>query len=131
MTDGEHISKRDIEDFCIKNGWKSWYNDNYWIKDNEYAGKTLCELYCRLKYPDLSNKELFPLVMNLEYRLNEDKNLYIHGKTFHLKDELKKRFNAKWDVDKKCWYVNAKEIMNEQLHEFCYSQHNPLNFSWN
>lgn len=126
------MNKKEMECFLLDKDWKPFYSDNYWIKGNEsdYSGVTLCEAYCREKYSELNPNELFNKVMEFEFILNLDSKLYIVGSTFKCKEELKKLFKAKYDSNKKCWWVSPEYIKDKSFHDYCYSKERHFRFRW-
>lgn len=126
------MKRSEIEQYVQDNGYHAFYSDNYWIKNGEsdYSGTTLCEAYCRIKYPNVTPEELFNLTMQTEYELHKHKRLGICGKTFKFKDELKQKFRAKFDRELKLWWVDAQYIKDPNFHDYCYTTERNFSFRW-
>ncbi len=127
------ITKTEVETFLKANHYHPFYSDNYWIKDggSDYSGITLCEAYCRAKFPEAHPTELFRLTVELEYILNQTSRLAIIGKrTFDYKDELKTKFGAKWNPVIKKWHVDAEKIKDPAFHDYCYDRSHNFRFRW-
>lgn len=128
------LTKEKVQSYLKTKGWSAFYNPNYWINDSkgisDYSGKTLCEAYCFEKYGNLNGEIFFDRVMDVEFELNHDKKLGIVGKTFKFKEDLKSKFNAKWDAKNKIWYVDPSYIKSSVFHEYCYSTGRDFNFKW-
>ena len=51
--------------------------------------------------------------------LKSEGNLFLKGKTFDLKEQLKAQFGARWDTSMKMWVINdASETVEESVRDF-------------
>jgi hypothetical protein len=51
--------------------------------------------------------------------LKSEGNLFLKGKTFDLKEQLKAQFGARWDTSMKMWVINdASETLEESVRDF-------------
>jgi hypothetical protein len=126
------MTRIEVEKYLKSKNWHPFYNDNYWIAPggSDYSGVTLCQAYCTARYGQIPAAELFQKVIELEFELNRDKKLGIVGKTFTFKNELKSKWGAQWEPDKKMWYVSADKIQDHIFHDYCYDSKRRVRFEW-
>lgn len=125
------MNRSEVEEYLRIRGWSPFYSNNYWIAKggSDYSGIPLCQAYVQEKFgrhiPDL-----FERVVDLEYQINSNKRLYIVGKTYGAKDQLKNLWHAKWDANRSQWYVSADKIKDKTFHDFCYNKKHNFKFQW-
>lgn len=128
----KYPTKSEIINYLRNKGYSQFFAEDVWVNQNkgyhDYNTIGTYEAYIRENNPDLKGDDLFKAVIKLDSVINEGKRLYIIGKTYNEKETLKSVYRAKWDPDKKLWWVRSQILADIDFNIFCIN-HNFM-FRW-
>ena len=128
----KHPTKEEIVKTLRSLGYNQFYAEDVWINPDkgytDYNTIGTYEAFIKETRPELKKQDFFEAVIKLDSSINEGKRLYITGKTYDHKEDLKHYYRAKWDKDKKMWWVRSQWMADNSFHDFCYERN--FRFIW-